>query len=385
MKTPVLLLGGNENALAIARSLTRYDAPVSVSTHPYQSVRWSRHYVEGYFPAPDVSLQDYWTDLLLEGHTARGSVILTCNDEAVQFVALNHERLSEHYILEKNRPELQLELLDKQRTLIMAKAAGLEVPWHSSACDLSDEEADQASFPVLVKPIHSHLYREVFEKKLSLANTPDELKRHLREVRDAGLHVMLCELIPGEDDRLCSYYTYIDEDGNCLFDFTKKVIRRTPKQFGWGCYHATEWLPDVAEAGRHFFTSIGYRGLANIEFKRDPRDGKLKVMESNPRFTAAHKLLIASGMDTARIVYDLLCGNEPVIPDSFTEGKRLLYPYQDFVECLQRRSRGEMTFGQWLTSVAGAQEFPQFEWSDPLPATVLTARRFRRFVMKHLG
>jgi predicted ATP-grasp superfamily ATP-dependent carboligase len=385
VKTPALILGGAENALSISRSLSRYNVPVGVSTQASQGVRWSRFHENGYFSDPDVPIRDYWTDLLLESNTAEGSIILTCSDDAVEFVASNHEVLKKHYILEENRPEIQLMLLDKQQTLVIAQKAGLDVPWHSTGCELSDPEIEQASFPVLVKPIHSHLYVKVFHKKLCLVNNATELKKHLREVNEAGLQVMLCELIPGEDDLLCSYYTYIDKTGNCLFDFTKRVIRRTPKQFGAGCYHATEWLPDVAKVGRQFFTAIGYRGLANIEFKRDPRDGKLKVMESNPRFTAAHKLLIASGMDTARIVYDILSGAKPRIPDSFIEGKRLWYPLDDFIEFLTRRKKGEMTFREWLTSVAGPQELPQFEWLDPLPATVLTARWLRRFIVNRLG
>jgi predicted ATP-grasp superfamily ATP-dependent carboligase len=385
MKRPVLILGGADNTLAIARSLTRYGVPVGVSTESHQSVRWSRFYRKGYFAPSDIPIQDHWAQLLLEQKAEQGAVILTCSDEAVQFVAMNFERLGGSYILEENRPDMQLKLLDKRQTLILARDFGLDVPWHHWDADLSDSALREAHFPVLVKPIHSHLYSKVFRRKLRLVNDAAELKQHLKEVDDAGLQVMLCELIPGEDDLLCSYYTYIDANGNCLFDFTKKIIRRVPKQFGIGCYHATEWLPDVAEVGRKFFTSIGYRGLANIEFKRDPRDGKLKVMESNPRFTAAHQLLIAAGMDTARIVYDVLSGAKPTIPESFAEGKRLLYPFDDFIGFLQRRSDGEMSFRQWLASVAHPQEFPQFAWLDPLPAAVGAARRLKRAVGNRFG
>ena len=38
---------------------------------------------------------------------------------------------------------------------------------------------------------------------------------------------------------------------------------------GGGCYHETKWLPETAELGRRFFTGIGFRGMGNIEFKRD--------------------------------------------------------------------------------------------------------------------
>jgi predicted ATP-grasp superfamily ATP-dependent carboligase len=99
MTIPVLILGGAENALAVARSLSRYGVPVSVSTQASQAVRWSRCFKHGFFSAPHVPIQDYWTELLLRSETASGSIILTCSDDAVQFVAANHEALRRHYIL----------------------------------------------------------------------------------------------------------------------------------------------------------------------------------------------------------------------------------------------------------------------------------------------
>ncbi len=41
-----------------------------------------------------------------------------------------------------------------------------------------------------------------------------ELRAHHAELTEAGLAVMLVEQIPGGDDLLCSYYTYLDESGS---------------------------------------------------------------------------------------------------------------------------------------------------------------------------
>jgi predicted ATP-grasp superfamily ATP-dependent carboligase len=287
--------------------------------------------------------------------------------------------------LEENRPDLQMALLDKHETLRLAERAGVGVPWYRWKPVLSAADAAGASYPLLVKPIHSHRYSKVFNGKLRLVHDETELSEHLREVQVAGLAVMLCEFIPGEDDRLCSYYTYVDGNGNCLFDFTKRIIRRMPKHFGMGCYHITEWLPDVAEAGRRFLLGIGFRGLANVEFKRDPRDGQLKIIECNPRFTAVHQLLIAAGIDTSRIVYDVLSGQQPAIPRTFAEHKRLLYPIADLSGFRRRRARGEMSLRQWLASIAHRQTFPRFQWLDPLPALVLFARECLDTLRRRLG
>ncbi len=65
---------------------------------------------------------------------------------------------------------------------------------------------------------------------------------------------MICELIPGPDSQLSRYYTYITHDGQALFHFTKRVLRRYPVNEGPASYHMTQWLPDTAELGKRFFS-----------------------------------------------------------------------------------------------------------------------------------
>ena len=70
----------------------------------------------------------------------------------------------------------------------------------------------------------------------------------------------------------------------------------------------TDRNPEVAELGLRFFQGVGLRGLANVEFKRDARDGRLKLIECNHRFTAPTGLLRAAGMDLPLFVYNRLTG-----------------------------------------------------------------------------
>ena len=51
--------------------------------------------------------------------------------------------------------------------------------------------------------------------------TFDQLLDAYATVSSAGIETMLVEMIPGPDDRSCSYYTYLDENSEPLFHFTK--------------------------------------------------------------------------------------------------------------------------------------------------------------------
>jgi predicted ATP-grasp superfamily ATP-dependent carboligase len=175
-------------------------------------------------------------------------------------------------------------------------------------------------------------------------------------------------------DHLLSSYTYIDRS-HPLFHFTKKVIADTRTSL---THHLTDWDREVAELGLRFLTGINFRGLANVEFKRDVRDGRLKLVECNARFTAPQELFVRCGLDTASLVYNHLVGLPMPRALSYKLGIRLWYPIRDFWAYRQLRAMNELTFREWLKSVWHWQAFPFFQPTDPLPPSPATLAIRRR-------
>jgi predicted ATP-grasp superfamily ATP-dependent carboligase len=70
----------------------------------------------------------------------------------------------------------------------------------------------------------------------------------------------------------------------------------------------------VVESGLKLLRALGFHGLSQVEFKRDPRDGAHKLMEVNPRLFQWHGLAAACGVDLPLIAYRDLTGEqvEPV-------------------------------------------------------------------------
>jgi biotin carboxylase len=63
----------------------------------------------------------------------------------------------------------------------------------------------------------------------------------------------------------------------------------------------------MVDAGLRFLAALGFHGISQVEFKRDPRDGRYKLMEINPRLFQWHGLAAACGVDLPRLAYcDLL-------------------------------------------------------------------------------
>src|SRR5260370_3915689 len=137
---------------------------------------------------------------------------------------------------------------------------------------------------------------------------------------------------------------------------------------GSATYHITDDVPRVQELALALLRQVGLLGVANVEFKMDERDGKLKLIECNARFTAADCLLVASGLNLPLFVYDKLTGRAHTEPSSYRMGIRLWKPVGDFAAYRQLNKMGMLTCGAWIPSIMHPQIFPVFRWNDPLPA-----------------
>jgi predicted ATP-grasp superfamily ATP-dependent carboligase len=229
---------------------------------------------------------------------------------------------------------------------------------------------------VLLKPRLSYEAAKIGRKHLRAASRAELVSAYARFCA-LGISAVVMEVIPGGDDLLCSYYTYIDGNGEPAFHFTKRVSRRYPVNQGRATYHETTWDPEVAALGCAFFKHAGLRGLGNVEFKRDPRDGRLKLIEANARFTAADALVTRSGIDLANFVHGRLTGRASRIRSEYERGLVLWYPLEDLLACLQVRRRGALSWSEWAASVRRTNLFPYFRWDDPLPSAVNLAQRLR--------
>lgn len=384
----MILIGGGANALSVARSLGREGIKVYVLNHATEYVTHSRYAEWVPMPAAE-AFEETWANYLLgpESEHLRGAVLLSCSDVGIEVLAKHREALAEKFTLDESNPDAQRCMLNKLCTYRVAVAAGVPTPrfWTATTRDQVLALRDELVYPLLVKPLFSHLYERRFRKKFAVAHDFDQLLDAFETVSSAGIETMLVEMIPGPDDRSCSYYTYLDENSEPLFDFTKRIFRRFPTNMGGACSHITDWNPEVRDVALKLFRRAGLRGLAHVEFKRDDRDGQLKLIECNARFTAANCLVAASGYDLARFVYNRLTGRPQQPFGEYQRGLRLWDPLPDFHAFRELRKRGQLTFRQWLRSVAHPQMLTFFQWSDPWPTLVTESRRIKNYLRSRLG
>ncbi len=372
---PAVLLGGQGIAVSIARSLGKARVSVyALGDADFDTVGHSRYCTRFVDLGSGEGVQDRWLEWLLHAGPP-GAVILPCSDDALELLA--HQRASLEalgYLPFEANDEVVLAMLDKEETYRRARALGLATPKTVLlAPDVSlDEALAQIGTPCALKPVHAHRSAHHFGllTKAFVVDDAAGLERAFHVLRTLNIEVILTEIIPGGDDRLVMYYSYLDDEGKPLFHLTKQKIRQYPPHFGIGCYQVTKWDPEVAGLGLKFFQGIGLRGPAAIEFKRDERDGVPKVIECNHRFTAAIELLRAAGIDVALLAYSRILSRPAPQFTSFIEGIHMWSPVEDTRSSVRSWRAGEMSFLDWARSLLHKQHFPIFSWSDPKPSLV---------------
>ncbi|HEY7255615.1 MAG TPA: hypothetical protein VH476_02930, partial [Solirubrobacterales bacterium] len=342
---PAILLGGGVVALSVARGLSRAGIPVIALGHREDPVRHSRSRTEFVDSGSGEGVQGRWLEWLRSG-PGEGAVV-PCSDDGLELIAANRGALvAGGYAPAEADDDVVTAMLDKARTAALAEAAGVDVP-RTAVVERGaplGELLDGFAFPCALKPRRSHHFTRHFgmRTKLIVVSSPDDLERRLADLPE-GLEMIATEIVPGPE-LFSSYYSYIDEDGEPLFHYTKRKLRQFPIHFGLGTYHRSDWDAEVAAEGLRFFRSIGLRGLGCVEFKRDERDERLKLIECNHRITAADALQRACGLELGRLVYERALGR-PVTPlgERFRRGVGLWFPAEDVRAFLGYRRAGELS------------------------------------------
>lgn len=381
---PVIILGGGAIAISVARSLGQ----AGIRVHALGSAGWdtvgSSRYCRSFVDVGHESLQERYLEWL-SGRFQGEAVLFPCDDESLELVARRRAELEGlGYLPIEANDGVLLAMLDKERSYRLAEQAGVGVPRRfvlESAADVDRRlEETQISFPCALKPLHSHLFARRFgaSAKVILLTDRDDLRRAAGDLDALGSQMMVTEIIPGPEDAYFSLYTYLDVNGEPLVQFIKQKLRQYPVGFGLATYHVSTHNNQVVEAGLRFCQGVKLRGVACVEFKRDARDGQLKLIECNHRFTLGQETLRYAGVHLPLVAYNARLGRPVPRFDDYRDGVHLWAPLADISSFRDSRRAGTLSFWRWATSLMRRQHFQQFDPTDPGPSLALFSKRIRR-------
>jgi D-aspartate ligase len=288
------------NGLAAIRSLGRAGIRVLAVDHRPSALGFRSRYAERFLSPDPFTDEGRFVNFV----RALGEVVVfPTHDDSLNAIAEYADDL------EVLTPFPAWDVLDRLQSkrvqLETAQAAGVDIP-----------ELDPSTFPVIVKPDRPIEFKRRYKRQAFRCETPADLEDALAKTEEFGAIVQ--EFVPGGDDTLYTVGSYLARDGKPLGVFCGRKLRQTPPGIGTCRVGEAVWVPEVVDAALRLLAAFEYHGVSQVEFKRDARDGRFKLMEINPRLWQWHGLASACGVDLPRIAYADLVG-EP-LPEAHMNG-----------------------------------------------------------------
>lgn len=365
-----VVIGGDYQGLGIARSLGRHGIPVCVVDDETSVARASR------FVQTVVRVRDLRTDASLlralalardRLHSARW-VLYPTRDETVATLAANREALLSDFRVPVPGMDSIRRAWDKRETYRLAARLAVPIPrtWFPrTEADLTTVDGEG---PFVIKPaIKEHFY-PITRAKAWRADTRAQLAALFRDASKIVPEgeVMVQELIPGGGREQYAYCAFFRE-GQAVASMTVRRQRQHPSDFGHAStYVETISLSELAEPSIRFLRAMDYYGLVELEYKRDPRDGRYKLLDVNARTWGYHALGQSAGVDFPYLLFRDQAG-APVEEAHARPGVRWIRLATDLPNAVRDMRAGTLHPGDYLRSLRGVDAEAVFSFRDPLP------------------
>jgi D-aspartate ligase len=317
---PAVIAGAYRTGVLAVRTLVRHGVAATLfdsnRSYPgFRSVYGRAHAC----PDPDIDPEG-WVAFMLDLATKMGRkpVLIASADQFVSAIAAHAERLSSHYILSPG-VGIQGLLATKQTQYELASTHGMPLPNTSLVRTAEDVVAFSrtAHFPCLLKPLHFREWQRfpaahpLSYEKVAIARTPAELLHSWELASKVNPVAIAQEIIEGPDTSKRVYLACYDADGRRIANAMFRELRCNP--MGFGPATVTEPVVDseTDEICDGFLRGVGYSGVCEIEMKRDSRDGRVKLIEVNPRLTGGGDAAPYAGVDLCWIHYLDMIGKRP--------------------------------------------------------------------------
>jgi predicted ATP-grasp superfamily ATP-dependent carboligase len=369
---PVLIFGPHIAALGVLRVLARRRRletyVVDDTTNVIVRSRWYRPAEPTLAETADPgTLATYLRSLDLPG-----AVLIACSDQWALAVSGLPEDVRRRFPTSLAPRAAIEQFVDKDRFRGLVDALDIPRPRTIPIREPGDLAAatDEDLANGFLKPTESQAHNRRFKTKGFFIESREAARRLVDEAAEAGVTFMLQEWIPGDMSKTFLIDGFVDRHGEIRAMVARRRVRMDPPRLANTCSDVTIPLADVEAclpSLRTLLAAVDYRGIFNIEFKFDERDGRFKVIELNPRPFWLIGHIERAGVDLPWMSY-LDAQELPVpAPASYQVGRYGMYEIPDATAIGRaiariRRPEGPIV-RPWLLG-----DKALFWWSDPMPA-----------------
>jgi predicted ATP-grasp superfamily ATP-dependent carboligase len=297
------------NAIGAIRSLAR-ESLKTIWLTPSKSGWYPSKYCESItcpnFDSDENRFIQFLISLREEENPAE-AVLIPTSDASLRVISKHKDLLTEYF-----RPlacdwETTRKITEKNVSYQIAEKLGIAIPktcFPNTKDDLR-QISQTINYPCLLKPVISHVFSNKFNQKLFRANTATELMHTYQWLTLMGFNVMVQEDVPGEDANLVCINTVFNKKSEPLAFFMHRRLVQNPPRYGVMALGESIWEPKIIQPCLTLLKSIGFQGLAQVEFKWDNRAKEYKFLEINGRSYLSISFPTRCGLN----LIDLACRN----------------------------------------------------------------------------
>jgi predicted ATP-grasp superfamily ATP-dependent carboligase len=162
-----------------------------------------------------------------------------------------------------------------------------------------DEISKELNFPVLIKPV-----RGSGGGGITCVDSPDVFKGVYKHVLNKYGVSIIQEKIPYSEKYTVA--ALFNKDSRVKRVCVLKQIKCYPATTGPATMVESVEKPDVLKLTLRLLESLDYYGMAEVELVVDERNGKLVLIEINPRFWGSLQGAISAGVDFPYLLYRMI-------------------------------------------------------------------------------
>jgi D-aspartate ligase len=392
--TPAVVLKFDPNVmhhggLGVIRSLGRIGVPVyGVHEGPWAPAAGSRYLAGRFFWGPDGADSDRVLSglLRLAEHIGEPSVLLTTDDAGAIFLAEHGQDLRRSFLFPDPPPDLPRRLADKYSLFEVCREFGLASPATVIPDSLAAarEFGSAAGYPLIAK-LTTPWTQGSGLRSTSLMTGADKLADTYETCAREGVGLMLQEFIQGGPGHDWFFHGYCDARSTCRPAFTGVKDRSYPADTGLTSLGHSVSNPILRDQVTTLLAKLEYRGLLDLDIRRDENTGEYNLLDFNPRLGAQFRLFRdTAGTDVALAAYLDLTGQE-IPPGEQVDGRGFLVENYDPISALSHVRHGELTPAAWLASLRAVDETAWFARDDLRPFGLMCLRMGWRLVSRPFG
>jgi len=370
---PAVVLQLYHGGLAVARSLGRLGVEVhGVTANRRRPGARSRYFREVHAWDIDAAAPHETIDWLVDlGTKITGRPLLIPTEDVGAMLVADHvDTLGEVFRFPEQPPGLARRLSNKADMQQICAEHAIPTPLAIAPRTRADVERFLAAttFPVVVKGLETSRLQQDAAARVLVVRTEQGLWRLWEDMTAAGEpNILLQEYIPGGPDSVWMFNGYFDQASDCLIGITGQKLRQYPPYTGFTSLGICRDNETVRDMTRTFMKRLGYRGVLDLGYRYDSRDGIYKLLDVNPRVGSTFRLFVSSnGLDVVQAMYFDLTDQE-AHAGAPIPGRKWLIENLDLASSFTYFRNGELRPVAWLHSFRGVKETAWFARDDPAP------------------